>query len=225
LFGSAANCDPLADYYWTAMAALSSFRRHLELVEPHQLQRQRALQEAIAVELDRMSIQRRVHLVDGAIVRPGNGVDALVDELVVIHGDSLPLVLALANSDAALQRACDRAEVLNQCLLLGANPLDEPLVVGLGAAWRARRQRSERPRVGTELPPQTRHAMDGGRRPVQVAAGVVEAQALPAGKLVEKDVPATPAAPTFEPRTGNAFHWLVPDDRNRIPADPKIGRA
>jgi hypothetical protein len=27
LFGSAANCDPLAGYYWTATAALRSFRR------------------------------------------------------------------------------------------------------------------------------------------------------------------------------------------------------
>lgn len=27
LFGSAANCDPLAGYYLTAIAALSSFRR------------------------------------------------------------------------------------------------------------------------------------------------------------------------------------------------------
>jgi len=34
-------------------------------------------------------VQRRVHVVDPAIVRSGNGMDPLVDKLIVIHAESL----------------------------------------------------------------------------------------------------------------------------------------
>jgi hypothetical protein len=64
----------------------------LQLVELNQLQGQRTTQKLIAVKLNRMLVQGRVHLVDRAVVHPGNGVDALVDEFVVIHGAILEVV-------------------------------------------------------------------------------------------------------------------------------------
>ena len=48
---------------------------HLELIQSHQLKGERALQEAVAIKLDGMSIQRRMDVVDRAVVCPGNGVD------------------------------------------------------------------------------------------------------------------------------------------------------
>jgi hypothetical protein len=63
-----------------------ALERHFELIQPHQLEGQRALQIGITVQLDRMSIERCMHGVDRAIVCPGNGVDALVSQLIVVHG-------------------------------------------------------------------------------------------------------------------------------------------
>jgi len=53
----------------------------------------------------------------------------------------------------------------------------------------------ERMRIRTELPSQPCDAVNAWHLPVQMARGVVEAEADPAGKLVEKNVPATPASP------------------------------
>src|SRR5262249_50970527 len=61
----------------------------LELVEPQQFQRQRALQVLVAVDLDGMMIQDRVHFSDRAAVIIGNAPHALVDDQVLallIHG-------------------------------------------------------------------------------------------------------------------------------------------
>jgi hypothetical protein len=69
-----------------------ALKRHLELVEPHQLQGKRALQVPLAVKLNRVAIEGRIHLVDAAVVRPGNGVHALVDEFVLIHGATSEVV-------------------------------------------------------------------------------------------------------------------------------------
>ena len=44
----------------------------------------------------------------------------------------------LANSDAALQVACDRAQVLDERLLLVLDHRDQPIVISLAAAWEAR---------------------------------------------------------------------------------------
>jgi hypothetical protein len=38
---------------------------------------------------------------------------AFLDDLVVIHGTSLPLMLGLANTDATLEVVDDRAQVLD----------------------------------------------------------------------------------------------------------------
>ena len=62
--------------------------------------------------------------------------------------------------------------------------------------------------------------MDGGRLPVQVAHGAIEAQALAASQLVEKDVPAAPTAPrALEPRQ----RLVRPHHQHAVPVDPKIG--
>jgi hypothetical protein len=53
----------------------------------------------------------------------------------------------------------------------------------------------ERMRVNTEPPSQPCDAVNTWHLPVQMAGGVVEAEADSAGKLVEKNVPAAPAAP------------------------------
>jgi hypothetical protein len=52
------------------------YESRLEL--PHQFHRQRALQEFVSVLFDRMLVQRRMDILDAAVVRPGNGGDPLV---------------------------------------------------------------------------------------------------------------------------------------------------
>src|SRR5262249_58961068 len=55
---------------------------------------------------------------------------------------------------------------------------------------------------------------------VKMAGGVVEEEADPAGKLVEKNVPAAPAAPrALEPRKCP----VSPHHQHAVPVDPKIG--
>jgi DNA-binding transcriptional regulator/RsmH inhibitor MraZ len=55
-------------------------------------------------------------------------------------------------------------------------------------------------RIRSDLSPQPCDAVNARRLPMQMAGGVVEAEADSAGKLVEKNVPAAPAAPwTLEP--------------------------
>src|SRR5262249_51462852 len=120
----------------------------------HQFHGQRALQERVSVTLDRMMIQGRVHFRDRAAVIPGNASHAFLDDLVVIHGTSLPLMLGLANTDAALEVADDRAQLLDQAGLFGADHREKLLVIGAAAASPARRQWSERSHIATaELAP------------------------------------------------------------------------
>jgi hypothetical protein len=57
------------------------------------------------------------------------------------------------------------------------------------------RRRCERTRIRTELPSQSCDAVNTWHLPVNMTGGVVEAEADSAGKLVEKNVPAAPAAP------------------------------
>src|SRR5262245_61674216 len=78
----------------------------------------------------------------------------------------------------------------------------------------------ERTRIRTELPSQPCDAVNAWHLPVQMAGGVVEAEADPAGKLVEKNVPATPAPPrALEPRK----YPVSPHHKHAVPVDPKIG--
>jgi hypothetical protein len=39
----------------------------------------------VTIELDRMAIQRRMHIVDRAVVRHGDAMDALVSEFIMVH--------------------------------------------------------------------------------------------------------------------------------------------
>jgi predicted lipoprotein len=56
-------------------------------------------------------------------------------------------------------------------------------------------------RIRSDLSSQPRNALNTWHLPVQMAGGVVKAEAYSASKLVEKNVPATPAAPrALEPR-------------------------
>jgi len=78
----------------------------------------------------------------------------------------------------------------------------------------------ERMRVNTEPPSQPCDAVNTWHLPVQMAGGVVEAEADPAGKLVEKNVPAAPAAPrALEPRKCP----VSPHHQHAVPVGPKIG--
>ena len=85
----------------------------LQLVKLHQFHGQRALQERVPVKLDRVMIERYVHFRDRAAMIRGNASDAFLDDFVVIHGTSLPLMLGLANTNAALEIVDDRAQALD----------------------------------------------------------------------------------------------------------------
>jgi hypothetical protein len=86
-------------------------------------------------------------IVDRAVVRHGNGVDALVGKLIVIHDATLPLMLALANLNAALEIARHRLQMLDQLRFLVVDHSDKLLVIGAATAWPARRQWRERSRI------------------------------------------------------------------------------
>jgi hypothetical protein len=157
---------------------------------------------------------------------PGNGVDALVDELIVVHAASLPLPSCFAYSDAPLKIARHCLQMAEQLAFLCENLCDQLIVVRTAAASPARRQWRKRSYIATaELAPQPHHAADARCLAPQVAAGVVEAMAPPAGDRIEQvDVPTAPMAHrTFEPWSRTTWHWLVPDDRHRVPVDRKIG--
>jgi len=75
-------------------------------------------------------------------------------------------------------------------------------------------------RANTEPPSQPCDAVNTWHLPMQMAGGVVEAEADPAGKLVEKNVPAAPAAPrALKPRKCP----VSPHHQHAVPVDPKIG--
>ena len=74
-----------------------------------------------------MAIVAQQNLVERAIVRPSNGVNALVGKLGVVHVENLPLSSGLANPNAALKIAGDRLQVLNQRLLLGVDSRHQSL--------------------------------------------------------------------------------------------------
>src|SRR5262249_27256671 len=56
-----------------------------------------AAQKLIAIKLDRMPVQGRIHLIDRAAMISGDLCYTLVDELVVVHDASLPLPARFAN--------------------------------------------------------------------------------------------------------------------------------
>ena len=68
----------------------------------------------------------------------------LVDDLVVIHGETLPLALRLPNTNAPPEVVHDAAQVLNYRLLFHLNLRHQPFVTSLAAAQPARRQGRER---------------------------------------------------------------------------------
>jgi len=70
----------------------------LQRVELNQLQGQCAAQKLIAIKLDRMPVQGRIHLIDRAAMISGDLCHTLVDELVVVHDASLPLPARFANT-------------------------------------------------------------------------------------------------------------------------------
>src|SRR5262249_16703714 len=71
----------------------------LQRVELNQLQGQCAAQKLIAIKLDRMPVQGRVHLIDRAAMISGDLCHTLVDELVAVHDASLPLPARFAKHD------------------------------------------------------------------------------------------------------------------------------
>ena len=72
----------------------------------------------------------------------------------------------------------------------------------------------ERMQVNTEPPSQPRDAVNIWHLPVKMSRGVVETEADPAGKLVEKNIPA--AAPrALEPRKCP----VGPDHQDSVPVD------
>src|SRR5262249_56302535 len=76
----------------------------LQLVELDQLQGQCAAQKLIAIKLDRMPVQGRIHLIDRAAMISGNLCQTLVDEFVAVHDASLPLPARFANTTS--RQAC-----------------------------------------------------------------------------------------------------------------------
>src|SRR5215831_1448412 len=70
----------------------------LQCVELNQLQGQCAAQKLIAIKLDRMPVQGRIHLIDRAAMISGDLCHTLVDELVAVHDASLPLPARFANT-------------------------------------------------------------------------------------------------------------------------------
>jgi hypothetical protein len=78
----------------------------------------------------------------------------------------------------------------------------------------------ERTRIRTKLSSQPCDAVNAWHLPVQMAGGVVETEADPAGKLVQKYVSAAPAARrTLKPRKCP----VSPHNQDPVPVDPKIG--
>src|SRR5262249_10026427 len=72
----------------------------LQRVELNQLQGQCATQKLIAIKLDRMPVQGRIHLIDRAAMIYGDLCHTLVNELVVVHDASLPLPARFASRQA-----------------------------------------------------------------------------------------------------------------------------
>src|SRR6516164_7670376 len=84
----------------------------LQRVELNQLQGQCAAQKLIAIKLDRMPVQGRIHLIDRAAMISGDLCHTLVDELVVVHDASLPR-LAASRRGLAFERAHFSPDPLN----------------------------------------------------------------------------------------------------------------
>src|SRR5262249_10017076 len=123
---------------------------------------------------------------------------------------SLPLMLGLARADAAIEIARQRLEMAEQRTLLEQD-LSNDAMKADGMLWPLRQCR-ERARIGTDLPPQTRDAVNAGQRAVQMARGVRHAMALAAGenaRLFMQAIAVTVAGGTNKGR----------------PPDPKQGRG
>jgi hypothetical protein len=192
--------------------------------ELHQLHGESPLQKRIAVELNGMVIQGRIHFSDRAAVVPGDPLRTLVDDLVVIHGETLPLSLGLPNTNAPAKVVHNRAQVLDERSLFGLDHRHQLLVIGLRTAWRARWQGCERSGVATaQLPPQPLNATSRWRLLPEVATCVVEPVTSSASDRIQQiDVPAPPGAPrALEPRQC----VVGPHHRHGVPVDQKIGRA
>src|SRR5262249_44866919 len=83
----------------------------LQRVELNQLQGQCAAQKLIAIKLDRMPVQGRIHLIDRAAMISGDLCHTLVDELVVVHDASLPLPARFANTTSRQARQACKADL------------------------------------------------------------------------------------------------------------------
>jgi hypothetical protein len=73
-------------------------------------------------------------------------VDALVDELIMVHAASLPLPSCFTYSNAPLEIARHCLQMAEQPAFLGTNQRDKPLVISTAAAspvWRQRREWSD----------------------------------------------------------------------------------
>jgi hypothetical protein len=97
-------------------------------------------------------------------VIPGNAPHAFLDDLVVIHDTSLPSILGLANTDAALEVVDDRAQVVDQADFLGVDSLDDTMEADM-MLW-SLRQRCERTRIRTDLPSQSCDTVNAWHLPV-----------------------------------------------------------
>jgi hypothetical protein len=71
----------------------------------------------ITVQFNRMSIQGRVHVVDRAAVSLGNSVNALVNSSWSM-AKTLPLMLTLANGNAALESPVDITQLTDELVAL-----------------------------------------------------------------------------------------------------------
>jgi len=73
---------------------------------------------------------------------------------------SLPLMLGLARADAAIEIARQRLKMAEQRTLLEQDLSNDAMKAGV-MLWPLRQWR-ERARIGTDLPPQTRDAVNAG---------------------------------------------------------------
>jgi hypothetical protein len=118
--------------------------------------------------------------------------------------------------------------MVDQLRFLSMDHSNKPFVIRTTAASPARRQWRERAYVATtKLPPQPFDATDDGGLAPQVTTGVVEAMAGAAGdRIPQVHVPTfLTARRALEPRTANALHRLVPNNRDGSSLKPNTGRT
>jgi hypothetical protein len=127
-------------------------------------------------------------------------------------------MLGLANTNAAPKIVDGRAQIVDEAGLLGADSLGDAMEANV--MLRSVGKRREWARIRTKLSSQPCDAVDARHLPVEMAGGVVEAEADSASKLVEKNVPAALAASrALEPRKCP----VSPHHQDSVSVDPKAG--